>query len=208
MLDGRWSPAVVMGIAQAEGISAQTYLIQFEAAGSELKKGWNAMSGETRQGVRHHELRPSSEFPGPISDQLPHSEADLSEAMGAVLAKHAVSELQRSSPVVESPGKRFGVCVVGQLSRLELETKIAKLLKPSLSRWEGRVDVVIVLDPVSFSNVLGLCHVCAKKQPLYADPIVVTWSHPAAHPFICPSSTLHNIWPSSSCLKRKGKPLP
>jgi hypothetical protein len=75
-----------------------------------------------------------------------------------VLAATALSELLKATNLTDvsasgrnykQDGPRLGICIVGQLSRLELKTKVERLIKPSLPLWGGRVDVVMVLDPMS-----------------------------------------------------------
>eukprot|EP00729_Bicosta_minor_P006725 gene6725-14622_t len=50
-------------------------------------------------------------------------------------------------------GNKLGVCITGQLSRLELATKIERLLKPARAHGWDSVDLVLVLDDSSDSFV-------------------------------------------------------
>ena len=64
----------------------------------------------------------------------------------------------RTAPASNNrPNKnRLGVCITGQLSRLELATKIDRLLKPARAQGWDAIDLVMV--SVSLSSLLACLH--------------------------------------------------
>lgn len=80
-----------------------------------------------------------------------------------------------SVPVAMAPkGNKLGVCITGQLSRLELATKIERLLKPARAHGWDSVDLVLVLDDSSdsFVNKDGthITATCIQRCPTGSSP--------------------------------------
>ena len=61
-----------------------------------------------------------------------------------------------NNPARRPNKNRLGVCITGQLSRLELATKIDRLLKPARAQGWDAIDLVMV--SVSLSSLLACLH--------------------------------------------------
>jgi hypothetical protein len=170
---GSWQPGVITSHHRHNKVSTNGtkydygYTVLFEHLRSRknVADTSNAMNAqENAQGdtdiVMAADIRFSEDFPGPPSDRADISSSQeaigvMGQMMGVSAARVAMNDLtsiagKTNTKVLRvDPGHRFGICIIGQLSRLELKTKIERLIAPSRTLWEGRVDVVLVLDPAS-----------------------------------------------------------
>jgi hypothetical protein len=73
----------------------------------------------------------------------------LINSMCAAMPRHGV--ILQNDDDDDSSKMRAGICITGQITRLELESKLKHLIKPNLKSYA--IDLVIIVDPESSSHV-------------------------------------------------------